>query len=433
MSAMKRLWQPVRSAVAVALAVGLALSLGVGAPAAARKSRTAPIGAEFFGTHHHGLHLDDARGWPQAPVGSVRLWDNGVAWNEIETAPGVFDWTRLDGLVGKARANGASVLLVLGQTPTFHSTRPTVLGAYGPGASSMPTKAAWTAYVRAVAQRNRDVWGGAVQLQVWNEANALPYWAGTPQQMAQLTAWTREALRSVGSSTRLVAPAMVTRLTGQRAWIKAFYSQKVARKNVSAYVDALSFQLYPLATGSPEASMALLAGVRKILAKLKVDKPIYNTEINYGLVGGPEAGAAARVIAPHRQAGYLARTYLLNAQNRVSRVYWYRWDSHGMVNTELVTSDDSTLTEAGRSFAVVRSWLLGTRPAGCVRDRKGTFSCAFTAGKAVRRAVWNPSRSIRVVVPKKVTSYVTLDGVAHATRPGRKVTAGELPILLRTR
>jgi hypothetical protein len=430
--AMTVLW-PSRRVLALVAALGLAATLAPGAPAAARKSRpAAPVGSDFFGTHHHGLQHTDARGWPQAPVGSVRLWDNGVAWNEIETAPGVFDWTRLDGLVAKARANGASVLLVLGQTPVFHSTRPTVVGAYGPGASSMPTKAAWTAYVRAVAQRNQDVWGGAVQLQVWNEANALPYWAGTPKQMAQLTAWARAAVRSVSPSTRLVAPAMVTRLTSQRAWIKAFYGQKVARKNVSAYVDALSFQLYPLATGSPEASMTLLAAVRKILAKRKVNKPIYNTEINYGLIGGPEAGATARPIAATRQVGYLARTYLLNAQNGVSRVYWYRWDSHGMVNTELVSADGSTLTEAGRSFAVVRSWLLGTRPAGCARDRKGTFTCTFRAGKSLRTAVWNPSRSLAVRAPKRVKSYATLDGTSHVTRQGRKVRVGEVPLLFST-
>ena len=84
-----------------------------------------PITSEFFGVHHQGLHADGPIGWPQAPVGSVRMWDNRVSWREIEIAPGVFDWTLIDAQMAKARANGASVLLVLGQTPVFHSTRPT--------------------------------------------------------------------------------------------------------------------------------------------------------------------------------------------------------------------------------------------------------------------------------------------------------------------
>ena len=141
--------------------------------------------------------------------------------------------------------------------------------------------------------------------------------------MATLTAWTRAALRAVDPSARLVAPALVSRLSSQQTWIKAFYSQKVAKKNVSAYVDALSFQLYPTASGSPEASMTLLAGIRKTLAKNRIVKPIWNTEVNYGLVGG---GVGARPISTDRQVGNVIRTFVLNASNKVSRVYWYSWD-----------------------------------------------------------------------------------------------------------
>jgi len=98
----------------------------------------------------------------------------------------------------------------------------------------------------------------------------------------------------------LSPPALVTRLTSQRSWIDAFYSQRVGRRNVSSFVDALSFQLYPDATGSPEASMTLLRAVRVILARHRVAKPIWNTEVNYGLVGGPGAGAGAHGISGER-------------------------------------------------------------------------------------------------------------------------------------
>ena len=191
-------------------------------------------------------------------------------------------------------------MLVLGQTPKFHSTRPSAPGAYGRGASAMPRKAAWMRYVKAVARRNAAVWGNSVRLQVWNEGNAPPYWSGTPRQMAVLTAWTRAALRSAGSSAQLIGPAMVTRLTSQQTYLRKFYDQRVNGKNVSRYVDALSFQLYPSATGAPESSMTLLRRVRLILARRSISKPIYNTEINYGLVGGPQAGAGAKKISTSR-------------------------------------------------------------------------------------------------------------------------------------
>jgi hypothetical protein len=416
--------------IAVATAV---LPAGAASAKIKRPAPQAPISSEFFGVHHLGLHADGPIGWPQGPVGSVRMWDNRVSWREVETAPGVFDWTLIDAEMAKARANGASVLLVLGQTPVFHSTRPTAPGTYGLGASAMPTQAAWVRYVQETARRNLTVWGHVAQFQVWNEANVTGYWTGTAKQMATLTAWTRSALRAVDPSARLVAPALVTRLSSQQTWIKSFYSQKVAKKNVSAYVDALSFQLYPMANGSPEASMVLLASVRKILAKYKVVKPIWNTEVNYGLVGGPAAGVGAAGISTERQVGNVMRTFVLNAANRVSRVYWYSWDLLGMSNTPLVEADRITLTPAGQAFSTTRSWLLGARPVGCTRAKTNTWTCTFTTATQTRRIVWNPSRSTTVTAPLRTSSVTTWSAAASSARAGTKVRVGVVPVLISSR
>ncbi len=414
---------PVVATVTVAVALAGLLPAG---PATA--APVPPIGASFFGVHHAGLHADGALGWPQATVGSVRLWDNGVAWRDLETSPGVFGWDRIDAEMLKARDHGASVLLVLGQTPRFHSTRPGAPGAYGPGATAMPTKAAWVGYVKAVARRNQTVWGGVADFQVWNEANVANYWSGTPAQMATLTVWTRAALRSVGSGARLVSPAMVTRLSSQRTWIRAFYARHVAGKKVSTYVDALSFQLYPPAAGTPETSMTLLAAVRAILRKERVSKPIWNTEANYGLLGG---GRSARTITVARQIGNVMRTYVLNAQNRVARVYWYSWDLLRLSNTPLVGSDRVTLTAAGRAFGTTRTWLLGTRPAGCTRSRVNTWTCTFTTATQTRRVVWNPTSSRSLVVPARTTA-TTWDPTVAARSAGSRVSLGVVPVLLTT-
>jgi polysaccharide biosynthesis protein PslG len=410
-----------------------ALAVALAAPAGPAEAAKAPrITSEFFGVHHQGLHADGPIGWPQAPVGSVRLWDNGVSWREIEVAPGVFDWALLDAEIAKARANGASVLLVLGQTPAFHSTKPGRASTYGPGASAMPTKAAWTAYVRAVAYRNRTVWGGVADFQVWNEANVPGYWSGTPAQMAQLTSWTDRALRAAGSSATLVAPAMVTRLTSQRKWIDSYYKQRVRRKNVSAYVDAVSFQLYPAPSAGPEAAMTLLAAARRILARHGVNKPIWNTEVNYGLVGGPSAGATARGISVERQVANVLRTFALNAGNRVRRVYWYSWDLQGIANTPLVAADRITLTSAGRAFLTARSWLLRSRPTGCSKARNGTWTCTFTTSTQTRRVVWNPGKTVRYDVPRGRTQLTTWSSVTGTRPTSRRVRVGTVPVLFST-
>lgn len=425
---------PVRASVRLVVGL-LAAALSVSMlPSSAAAAPGPVIGQEFFGVHHGGLHAEGPIGWPQTRVGSVRLWDNGVSWRELETAPGVFDWTLLDAHMAKARTNGASVLLVLGQTPEFYSSNPTVPGFYGPGASAMPaSRDAWVRYVQTVAERNKTVWGGVADFQVWNEANVVGFWSGSAAQMATLTAWTRSALKAVDPSATLVAPALVTRLSSQRAWVQAFYGRKVAGKNVSAYVDALSFQLYPLPGGAPEASMKLLAAVRSVLAKHKIRKPIWNTEVNYGLVGGPAAGASVRQLPTERQVGNVLRTFTLNAQNGVRRVYWYSWDLLAMSNTALVEADRTTLTPAGRSFETARVWLAGTRPAGCAKDRRGVLTCAFKAGTSVRRVVWHPTKKLTVRAPAASSSYLTWDGASRPAKKGTKVRVGPVPVLLRGR
>src|SRR4051794_22764738 len=85
-------------AVSVAAVTSLSPAVPAGATAAAKHKPkpAAPITGQFFGVHHQGMHADGPIGWPQAPVGSVRMWDNYVSWREVEVAPGVFDWTLID-------------------------------------------------------------------------------------------------------------------------------------------------------------------------------------------------------------------------------------------------------------------------------------------------------------------------------------------------
>ena len=99
------------------VAVGLATSV---LPATSASAATARIPAGFFGMTDH-----DPTSWPTQPVGAVRLWDTGVTWRDIETSNGVFDFSRLDAQVAAARSHHARVLIVLGQTPRFHTSRPT--------------------------------------------------------------------------------------------------------------------------------------------------------------------------------------------------------------------------------------------------------------------------------------------------------------------
>jgi polysaccharide biosynthesis protein PslG len=286
------------------------------------------VAADFF-----GMHDSDPVGksWPKVPVGSLRVWDAGVVWRQVETAPGVYDFGRLDAIVKSARDHKAQTLIVLGQTPTFHARKPKKVGSYGPGAASMPDLAAWTAYVQAVVQRYA---GDDVAFQVWNEANVEGYWNGTPRQMAKLTAAARTVVDAVTPKPVLVAPAMAVRNIGQRAGLRDLYAKKVAGVPVADLVDVVSLQLYPEVDAGPERSLELLDAARGILARAGVaaDKPIWDTEVNYGLQGGEVATPAST----EQQQANVALTYLINAAGGIGRVYWYAWDLHAIADTDLV-------------------------------------------------------------------------------------------------
>ncbi len=407
-----------RRLLALGVAAGLATTLMPAAPAEAAANQR--VKATFF-----GMHDGDPTSWPTAPVGDIRLWDSLVSWRQLETANGVFDFSRLDAQVDAARANGSRVLLVLGQTPRFHSTKPGKRGTYGLGAASMPTQASWTNYVYKVVTRYK---GRGVDYQVWNEANVSGYWSGTAAQMAKLTRWTSRIVNNNDSSAQVVAPALATRLTGQRAWLRTFYSQKTGGKKVSAYVDAVSLNLYPLPKEAPEASMKLLAASRIMLSQAGVSKPIWNTEINYGLLGGGSANNITRA----KEAAYVARTLVLNAENNVKRTFWYAWDLQNLANTQLTYTDGTSLTQAGTAYKVVRDWLLYSRTKGCVRDGKGTYTCTVAYSGGVRRIYWNPSRKVTVRAVKSARASAGLYGVEKPLSGGEAIGVGSAPVMVRS-
>jgi hypothetical protein len=401
------------------------------------------ITASFFGVHQSWLGTGEPRGWPQAPVGSVRMWDNGVTWRDIETAPGIFDFRRLDALMAQARRHGVSVLLVLGQSPAFHATNPTAPGFFGPGATSMPRRAAWERYVHAVAARQHDVWHGRVALQVWNEGNNTQYWTGTAAQLAQLTRWTSDVVSEIDPKIRVVSPAMCTRLAGQLATLRSYLEQRPGGRPLTAYLDAVGLSLYPPENAGPEQAVRQLRAARQIMADAGVELPVIDTEINYGLVGGPDNGGpgsygpgSAPPPAPlpeQLQAAYVLRTYLLQASAGVRRVYWYAWDRIDLMNTRMVEDDYITPSAAGRAFALVRTWIGGTRPVGCARSADGTRSCRFLAAEGVRTAVWNPTRTVSVVAGAGTTAYSTSDGLTSSAGEGDVLTVGATPVLLLSR
>ena len=402
------------------LALGLALGLSVTLlPADPSSAATRKVTSRNF-----GMTDGNPVTWPDARVGAIRLWDSGVTWRQIETSRGNFDFSRLDAQVGEARAHGAQVLVVLGQTPRFHAKKPNANGAFGPGSTSMPDLPAWRNYVAKVVRRYK---GRAVDYQVWNEANVINYWSGTPRQMATLTKVAAKVIARNDASADVISPALATRLTSQRRWLRDFYALRTGGRPVANWVDAVSLHLYPLPKQGPEASAKLLAASKIMLGALGVSKPIWNTEINYGLLGG----ATAKSISAKKQASFVARTYLLDAAGGVKRTFWYAWDLQRIANTRL-TFASGNVSRAGVAYRVVGDWLIGTRLQGCDRSSSGTYTCTARYSGGVKRIYWNPSRTVSVQTVGSATKMTTLQGTQSSLKGGESLRVGISPVMVRS-
>ena len=127
--------------------------------------------------------------------------------------------------------------------------------------------------------------------------------------------------------------------------------------------------------------------IRTVLARYHVQKPIWNTEINYGLTGTEVDPAPT-----NEQQSNVVRTYLLNAANGVERVYWYGWDQQSIVDTLLTEPDLVTLTPAGRAFRSSTAGCSARPSPGASRTRKTPGRAPWTARTERGRSTGTPGR-----------------------------------------
>ena len=411
---------------------------------AAHRVHTVKVDPRLFGLHDRYLTSLTHRS-----TKSIRLWDAGVTWPDIEPTQNTWNWAPLDTVVQRAHDNGTEVTLVLGLSPSYAAHTST----------DMPDLGMYKAYLTTLMKRySAKNWGyrGIAAYQVWNEVNITTFWTGTNAQVVALTKAAYDVRNKVDHGALLVAPAMVTRLPFEQRGISTYYSSKVrgTHKPVWKYVDATSFNLYPLQTislphgrsrvSTPEDSMALLKTVRGLLAKAKVSAslPIWNTEINYGM----GAGVAAAPLSESRQIANVMRTYLLNAANRVKRVDWYAYDmgelsTGGTLGNTLLTDPSNRaggdLTPAGRAFTRIESWMKGTlvgtatrQP--CIADRHGTYTCEVRYRHGVGRIYWNPYATGRVRLVHSATRKYDEYGRPSRAQGGSSLKVNYKPVLVKS-
>jgi polysaccharide biosynthesis protein PslG len=394
--------------ITTAIALALAMTLHA---CSSRASASLTVSHRFFGMHVPTLGTSFPASL-SGSVGAVNLSSDGVYWPDLETSDGVYDWTHLDAIVDQARSHGAQPLLVLGQTPSWA----------GPSYAGVPPTTAWQDFVRTVVMR----YGTRLDYQIWPEPNISQNWSGTPAQIATLTIAAAKIIHAVAPKAVVVSPAMVTRLQYQRAFMNKFFAAKVGGKRVGSFINAVGLDLYPLESGTPEDSMVLLRKARAILRSHRVTAPVWNVEINYGVISGGQT--TARPMPASQQASYVVRTYVLNAAAGVRRVYWLGWGHWFNVSITMAASDGSP-TRAGVAFHSAVTWLNGQKVHPCVHNTKRRlYSCQLVKHGSASWVYWTTKGKTVVRAPKGSRFLQTVSGARKRTHTGKRLTATTSPI-----
>ena len=386
------------------------LAAGLVAMPATAQARTLP--PEFFGLHVASL----SRGavWSVSPT-SVRLWDTGTRWDQIERKQGKYRWRPLDKAVKTARSAGATeILYVLGSTPKWAASRFSSTDIYGPGTSSLPKKSSYYLdFARAVAKRYK---GRITAYQIWNEANTRSFYNGGTYdgwiKLAALTKHASTAIRGIDARAKIVAASSTVIPTTSFQNESFFYRYLRELKRQRARIDAVSVHLYPLdPRQGPNARRASISAVRQVMRRAGINKPLWDTEVSYGDRRNP---ANRVVLKPAKAAAYVSRTYLDSARHGIARTFWYGWD----INTLGITmiKPDGSRTRAGQAFVTTRDWMLAGKWRGC--SQSGTVTTCRVGTTRIVYAV-KPT-SIRR--PGGLKQVCKLSGVCSAAQARLKVT-----------
>ena len=377
------------------------------------------IGPELFGL----LAPPAWNSTPNVPYTTLRLWDSGVLWKDVEPRRGEFRWEALDHAVAVAERDRKRVLLVLGPVPQWASQDPDApdesWGKGAPGPFSEFGLAAFDEYVNRIVARYGDrIWA----YETWNEANLQNFWRGTPAEMAHMTQMVHDAVTRHGASSLVLSASATTRTEGSIYRFFPAYLRELAARGWP--VDGFAVHAYPDADGTPSDVTDYVAQFKAYLAIAGAPAlPIYNTELNYGLAGPGDK--------PHRDmdamqsSGWLSRTFIDAVRLGVAQTHWFAWSPtyYGQYGIQLnPTSEASTL-----AWRTTHDWLVGATFVAC-RDPEGGVVCEFTRDGSPFWLAYADSDSI-IDAPLGATRWCDLRG-GCASLDGSKVVIGVEPIRL---
>ncbi len=401
-----------RRALAVTISSAFLASSLIGLSTTSATAVSNPVLPTQFGMHVPAI----AEGVdPGVSYGSIRIWDSGVTWGQVQQAKNKYWWDGLDRAIGNANTQKVSILYVLGSTPKWAATNVKQGNYPNKGAASMPKIKDWENWVKAVVNR----YGDSIEAyQIWNEANLSDFWQGTPKQMADLTKAASKIIRQGDPTAKIVSASTTVRLTP--AYKKFFPAYLKELKKANWPVDAIAIHSYPDGRGTPATRATLIEVVNTQLKKSKVpaNKELWDTEVNYGIKGPGKI--KGQTISGAAAASWVAQTYLDNLRLGVDRSYWYFWAPD--------TARIGIAMQNGTTGAIGYQSAFNWMNESYFNCASGTInSCNFGDNDNPRIVVWSSIGTQAYTVPANATVSCTALNECSAVAPGQSIAIGSMP------
>jgi len=370
-----------------------------------------------------GMHVAGVQegAWPDNndPFGTLRLWDSGTNWSQVEATKGVYNWKALDTSVKTAQLHGIKdILLVLGGTPSWNATKIKAGDYPVPGAASTPKDlGAWDRFVTSVVKRYK---GRITSYQIWNEASLAMFWNGSPETLAKMTKSASDIIKRYDPKAKVVSASTTVRLAG--AFDRFFPKYLAALAGLGWPVDVFAAHLYPSSKQTPDERAAFIGQVTGALKQAGApDKPIWDTELNYGLAG-PGPSNPKQTIDGAKARDWVVQTELDSLHLGLDRTYWYIWTPQPYPLLGMQLTNDSG---AVKGLRIINQWIVGSTFKGCTDDGSAV-ACYVDKNGIPAIIAWATDTS---------ATYTPPSGYSQACSTANKCTAfngsvelGETPV-----
>ncbi|HSY63727.1 MAG TPA: cellulase family glycosylhydrolase [Terriglobales bacterium] len=386
--------------------------------------------------------------WPKDSFNSARLLLPETSWGYMNPSQGTYNFTTLDAFMNLAQAHNTHLMLVFLKVPQWASSKPNDGScSFYPGACDPPndlnadgsgTDQHWKDFLTALVTHSVNSKTGHINYyELWNEPMNPWYWTGTNAQLIRMAADAYTIIHSIDPNALLSSPSFAWETQYCLDWMQTYLAagggQYADRIDVHGYVDNRGGY-----TGWPENMATFVPEFFQVLKQTgQLKKPVWNTEASWGT-----DNSHRHLDDPDLQAAWIARMYILSANYRIARLFWFSWSDPGLGTLWVPDPHNpgapGTLLKPGIAYQQVYNWIVGTTINQQCSPNGTIWTCGFTRPDGyVAEAVWDTSETCQNGVcttkPYNVGSeyvrYLTVSGDSIPIN-GSTVPVGAQPIFL---